>query len=108
MIHAVRVFEFSSPSGRARGRDNLHFINRLMLSQTSLTNKLKEHLIISTTMEVITFNPTTLYRATIIRFGGHIRISPTEVQIFKVKEAQVIIIKKKSFNLLMKINFMPY
>ena len=30
---------------------------KLMLSQTSLTNKLKEHLNISTIMKVITFNP---------------------------------------------------
>ena len=38
-----------------------------MLSQTSLANKLKEHLIFPTTMEVITFNPNTLCRANIIR-----------------------------------------
>ena len=33
--------------------------------------------------------------------GGHMRISPTKVQIFKVKEAQVAIIENKSNNLLM-------
>ena len=79
-----------------------------MLSQTSSTNEIKEYLINSTTMEVITFNPTTLYRATIIQVGGHMRISPLEVKIFKVKEAQVTIIKNKSSNLMMKSYFMPY
>ena len=79
-----------------------------MLSPTSLTNKLKEHLIISATMEVITFNPNTLCRATIIRVGGQMRISSIEAKIFNVKEAQVTIIKNKSSNLLMKSNFMPY
>ena len=85
-----------------------HLIKRLTLSQTSLTNKVKEHLIISTTMEAITFNPTTLCQATIILVGGHMGISPMEVQIFKVKEAHVTIMKNKSNNLLMKIYFMPY
>ena len=42
-----------------------HLRKILRLSQTSLTSKLKEHLIISTTMEVITFNPITLCQATI-------------------------------------------
>ena len=79
-----------------------------MLSQASLTNKLKEHPIISTTMEVLTFNPNTLCRATIIRVGGHMRISPIEAKIFKVKEAQVTIIKNKFSNLLIKKCFMPY
>ena len=86
----------------------MHLIKRLMLSQTSLINEIKEYLIISTTMEVITFNPTTLYRVTIIRVGGHLRISSIEANIFKVKEAQVTIIKNKSTNLLMKSYFMPY
>ena len=36
------------------------------------------------------------------------RIFPLEVKIFKVKEAQVTIIKNKSNNILMKRNFMPY
>ena len=86
-----------------------HLRKILTLSQTSLTNKLKEHLIISTTiMEVLTFNPTTLYQANIIRVGGHMGISPIEVKIFKFKEAQVTIIKNKSSNLLMKSDFMPY
>ena len=79
-----------------------------MLSQTSLTNKLNEQPIFSTTMEVITFNPNTSCRATIIRVGEHMKISPIEAKIFKVKEAQVTIIKNKSTNLLMKSNIMPY
>ena len=73
-----------------------------------IDQQLKEHLIISTTMEVITFNPTTLYQATIIQVGGHMMLSPMEVKIFKVMEAQVTIIKNKSTNLLMKNYFMPY
>ena len=44
-----------------------HLRKRLMLFQSSLTNKLKEHLIISTTMEVITFNPTIAYQTIIIQ-----------------------------------------
>ena len=36
------------------------------------------------------------------------RIFPIEAKIFKVKEAQVIVIKNKSINLLMKKCFMPY
>ena len=79
-----------------------------MLSQTSLTNKLKEHPIISTTIEVITFNPNTLCQATIFWIRGKMRISPIEAKIFNVKEAQVTIIRNKSSNLLMKSNFMPY
>ena len=79
-----------------------------MLSKTSLTNKLKEQPIISATMGVITFNPNTLCRATIICVGGQMRISLIEAKIFNVKEAQVTIIKNKFKNLLMKSNFMPY
>ena len=79
-----------------------------MLSQTSFTNKLKEDLIISTTMEAITFNTITFCRATIIRVGGQMRIFPIEVKIFKVKKAQVTIIKNKSINLLMNKCVMPY
>ena len=89
-------------------RDYPHSRKRLILSQTSLNNKLKGHPIISTTMEVITFNPNTLCRVTIIQVGGQMRISPIEAKIFNVKEAQVTIIKNKSNNLLMKSNFMPY
>ena len=84
-----------------------HLRKRLILSQTSLTNKLKEHPIISTTMEV-TFNANTSCRATIIRVGGHMRISPIEAKNFKVKEAQVTIIKNKSNNLVMEKCFMLY
>ena len=54
------------------------------------------------------FQPTTLYRASRILFGGHMKISPLEVKIFKVKEAQVTIIKNKSNNFMMKSYFMPY
>ena len=36
------------------------------------------------------------------------RISPIEAKNFKVKEAQVTIIKNKSSNLLMKKCFIPY
>ena len=79
-----------------------------MFSQISLTNKLKEHPVISATMEVITFNHNTLYRATIIRVRGQMWISLIEAKIFNVKEAQVTIIKNTSNNLLMKSNFMPY
>ena len=70
----------------------MHLRKILILSQTSLTNKLKEHPIISTTMEAITFNPNTLCRATIIRVRGQMRISLIEAKIFNVNEAQVTIV----------------
>ena len=79
-----------------------------MFSQTSLNKKLKEHPIISAIMEVITFNPNTLCRATIIGVGGQMKISPIEAKIFNVKEAQVTIIKNESNNLMTKRNFMSY
>ena len=83
-----------------------HLRKILMLSQTSLTNKLKEHPIISTTMEIINFNPNTSCRATIILVRVYMRISPMETKIFQVKGAQVTIIKNKTNNLMMKSNFL--
>ena len=58
--------------------------------------------IISTTMRVISLNPITIFQATIIRVGEHMKISPMDIQVCEWNKFQVPIIKKNYGNHLMR------
>ena len=58
--------------------------------------------IISTTIQVTSLNPKTLCHVTTIRVRGHMTIAPMDIQLCKVKEVKVPIIKSNYGNHMIK------